>query len=313
MSRATRRRRPLATMSPGQWLRGAAAAVALLALLAGVPVALLRWGEWPITGMPSADQVRDLPGAVASDAAVIGVFTVALWAVWALFAVCVAAEAAAEVRGREAGRVRAAGPLQGLAGRLVATVAMTAGSLGPLAGGAGAVPALRPSTAASSPAPAADEAGAAVPSVTPAAAPVAPLASGSPAPVPGGPGGPAAPAEPAAPSVVAITVGAGETAWGLAERHLGDGARWGEIWSLNQGRPQADGQAWNRPELLRPGWELALPVADAAAPPAVGADQIVVEPDDNPWSLAEAHLGDGKRWRELFALNRGRPQPDGGA
>jgi hypothetical protein len=38
---------------------------------------------------------------------------------------------------------------------------------------------------------------------------------------------------------------------------------------------------------------------------------IEVERGDSPWSLAEAHLGDGLRWRELYEINRGNPQPDG--
>lgn len=38
-----------------------------------------------------------------------------------------------------------------------------------------------------------------------------------------------------------------------------------------------------------------------------------VKPRDDLWTLAETHLGDATRWRELFELNRGRPQPKGGA
>ncbi|MGD9754283.1 MAG: hypothetical protein AB7W59_25105, partial [Acidimicrobiia bacterium] len=34
---------------------------------------------------------------------------------------------------------------------------------------------------------------------------------------------------------------------------------------------------------------------------------------DTLWGLAESHLGDPLRWPELFALNQGRPQPDGRA
>jgi nucleoid-associated protein YgaU len=299
-TRARRARRgPIRTMSAGQWLRGAAAAVALLVLLVGVPLALIHWGDWPITGLPTGRQLRDLPGTVASDDAVIGVFTVALWAVWAVFAVCVAAEVVAEMRGREPGRLRAVGPLQGLAGRLVATVAMTVGSLGPLAGTATATVPPRPKVETPHPAPAAVAAPVAHERLEVTVASVAVSVTPAPAPADG----------------PTVTVAAGDTAWSLAETHLGDGTRWAEIWRLNQGRPQPNGDAWRRPELLRPGWQLTLPSppADAPAPAEAAGAQIVVEPDDNPWSLAETHLGDGKRWRELFALNRGRTQPDGGA
>lgn len=59
--------------------------------------------------------------------------------------------------------------------------------------------------------------------------------------------------------------------------------------------------------------------SDMTIPPPTTTDAgaaapiVVVERGDNPWTLAETHLGDGMRWRELFALNRGVPQPDGGA
>ena len=33
---------------------------------------------------------------------------------------------------------------------------------------------------------------------------------------------------------------------------------------------------------------------------------------DNLWDLARAYLGSGDRWHEIYALNRGRPQPGGG-
>src|SRR5665647_971908 len=64
-----------------------------------------------------------------------------------------------------------------------------------------------------------------------------------------------------------ITVTRGDTLWGLAERHLGDGHRYAEIYDLNAGRPQADGRALTDPDLIYPGWVFALPsqVVDGAA------------------------------------------------
>lgn len=57
------------------------------------------------------------------------------------------------------------------------------------------------------------------------------------------------------------------------------------------------------------------PTADpsAAAVPDGDVRIVVVERNDNPWKLAEEHLGDGLRWRELFDANRGLTQPDGRA
>lgn len=278
--------------SAWRWARALPAAAALLALVAGVPLALLAWGDWPITGLPSGEQIRELPSTVASDAAIIAVFTVALWVAWALFVACVVVEAAAEVRGRDVGFHVPAGPIQHLARGLVATLAMTLGSLGPVAAGPLRTPPVRAGVAAGTPV---------------ASAAPAPVAHVAPAPAP--------PSQP--PRGATVTVAPGDTPWALAEQHLGDGARWTEIWHANRGRAQPDGRTWDHPDVLMPGWQLALPgAAEAPGPLVPGVGQVrtvVVEPDDNPWSLAERHLGDGARWRELFALNRGRPQPGGTA
>ena len=289
---------PTASMSASRWLRGVGAAAALVGLVVVVPWALVAWGHWPITGLPSLDQIRDLPGAVASDSAIIGAFTVALWVAWVAFVACLVAEIVAEVRGREASRLSAVGPIQRLARHLVATVAMTVGWLGPLAGASLPSAPARPA-AASTPAP----------TPAPSAKPAPSLPKTAPALA-------AAPAtRAAAGESTVVVVRAGDNPWALAQEHLGDGARWTEIWDLNQGTPQPDGESWQSPETIMPGWHLTLPAGGAAVATAAspGAGQIMVQPDDNPWSLAEDHLGDGKRWRELFDANRGRIQPDGDA
>lgn len=52
---------------------------------------------------------------------------------------------------------------------------------------------------------------------------------------------------------------------------------------------------------------------DDSPPAATPTAVLVVERNDNPWKLAEEHLGDGMRWRDLWELNRGIHQPDGRA
>jgi nucleoid-associated protein YgaU len=37
---------------------------------------------------------------------------------------------------------------------------------------------------------------------------------------------------------------------------------------------------------------------------------VTVKPGDSLWRLAASHLRDGRRWRELLALNPGLPNPD---
>ncbi len=55
------------------------------------------------------------------------------------------------------------------------------------------------------------------------------------------------------------------------------------------------------------------------APPAPtpaeqsAAPTYTVVPNDTLWSIAQDQLGNPLEWREIFALNEGRPQPDGRA
>ncbi len=66
-------------------------------------------------------------------------------------------------------------------------------------------------------------------------------------------------------------------------------------------------QATPLPSVPEPARSVTESEDPAGQPPA----QITVRPRDNLWDLAEAHLGDPFRWREIFELNRGRLQPDG--
>ena len=48
-----------------------------------------------------------------------------------------------------------------------------------------------------------------------------------------------------------------------------------------------------------------------AAEPMPETVTVTVRRGDSLWRLARIHLGTGTRWREIFDLNRGRPQVDG--
>jgi len=56
---------------------------------------------------------------------------------------------------------------------------------------------------------------------------------------------------------------------------------------------------------------VVLDAAHAQLPAA--ARTITVQPGSCLWTLARHYLGSGDRWREIFALNRGKPQPYGDA
>lgn len=63
------------------------------------------------------------------------------------------------------------------------------------------------------------------------------------------------------------TVTRGDHLWGIAERFLGDGFRWVEIWKLNQQRTMTDGRTFVDPNLIYAGWQLELPQEVGSAEP----------------------------------------------
>ncbi|MFI8523274.1 LysM peptidoglycan-binding domain-containing protein [Promicromonospora sukumoe] len=129
----------------------------------------------------------------------------------------------------------------------------------------------------------------------------------------------------------------------IAQRFLGDGGRYTEIFELNKGRTQPDGEALTDETVLLPGWVLQMPddaegeglevgalptgpaegegageagaSPEASAAPSVPYYVIAETPEGEPeylYLIAERFLGDGERNTEIFELNEGRVQPDGG-
>ena len=62
-----------------------------------------------------------------------------------------------------------------------------------------------------------------------------------------------------------VVVKPGDSLWLLAELHLGDAMRWGDIFELNAGQ-LAGGGTLRDPNLIHPGWRLRLPPPDPPAP-----------------------------------------------
>ncbi len=56
-----------------------------------------------------------------------------------------------------------------------------------------------------------------------------------------------------------------ESLWEIAQKYLGDGRRYREIFELNSGRIQPDGSRLTIASLIRPGWVLNMP-RDAHGP-----------------------------------------------
>ena len=97
-----------------------------------------------------------------------------------------------------------------------------------------------------------------------------------------------------------------DSMWAVAERALGDGARWPEVFELNRGKPQPNGQSLTDPHRVFPGEKLLIPSApppppastppvESAAPPAPAPelprheDQLP-QPDSAPSERATAFV-----------------------
>jgi hypothetical protein len=280
-SRPARRRRP-----PGDTLTGLGAAVILLALLFGVPIALIAVFGLPLPhGMPSASLLTSR----LAGSAVLKACSVVVWLAWLQFVWCVIAEVSAAVRNTGMPtRVPLAGGIQPLVHRLVTAAlllsAATATLAPALAAGQGASAAVRPALpagAASAPAipgQAFSPAKAAGPVTNGAAHPPGEVTAATLAREyrPGtdglgvtgaGPGQVTLDAEQNGWArhtekiyVVQPPVGRfHESLWEIAENHLGDGRRYREIFELNKDRLQPDGTKLTIASLIRPGWILRMP------------------------------------------------------
>lgn len=262
-------------------IAGLTAGTGLALLVVGVPTALVMTVGRPLPrSMPQLDTMMTALryGQIAPTTLLQGL-AVVLWLTWAAMAVGVALEIVAVLRGTLARALPGLGTVQYLASRLVATVML-------------------------------------VSSVTTRAAaepPPVPPAARAPLEMPADDRGPRGEAtrtrEQRTTSGAWWTVRRHDSLWSIAERTLGDGHRWKEIATRNIDRPQPDGGRLRRGDtLIRPGWRLELPPeADIPTPPS----RVTVAAGDDLWSIAEEHLDDGGRWREIHARNRGRRQPDG--
>jgi DNA-binding SARP family transcriptional activator/nucleoid-associated protein YgaU len=299
----------------GRLTRALVAAATLVGIVAGLPMALVLWGTSPARGEPSWDSLREIGYELGSERVLVGALTIAAWIVWLLFLRALLLEVIAlrEARSGAAdftGGPSGGGPLRNLARGLVIWLTMTAGAFGSM-GGAGA--------ATGSP---------------PALATVLPIEATTHMPRPSA----AAPPQPREIALAAPAQGSGERvvveapsdAWNLAERHLGDGLRWSELWEHNRDRIQPDGQRWLDPEsIVEAGWELVLPAGSAVPAPDpapasadASAAEVEVQAGDQFWALAERQLAEmwgrpptsdeiAPYWQQLVDANRDRLAPPG--
>ncbi|RBM17401.1 transcriptional regulator [Prauserella sp. PE36] len=298
------------TTAPAQRIRGAFAALALLAFIVGIPCGLLALGADPARLLPDhwPDPVpigqwperiwNALRWAWLTGDLVLWLVVAVAWAGWFLLTLSVVVELIRQTGHgvRTARRLLRRVPRGRWIAGLVAAV-LVATSAGTAA--ASTAPAT-PVAATAPPWPHQHPVTAAQVSATDQAAEIVESAT---TPVP---------AAARTDGAVPYTVVHGDTLWDLAERHLGRGTRYHEIMRLNPVL-LAD-----RPGDLEPGWTLLFPPDAVALPrPAeittASGRTVTVEPTDTLSAIAERELGDPDAWHPIFDLNAGRTQPDGRA
>ena len=243
------------TSPPGRTRRllcAMARLVAAVACLGGLPYALARLAGWPLPRhVRSFSRLPALLAGPVSDQEILKIVACVVWAAWVIFALSVLAEVAAAARGRPTRRLPGTGPVQALAAGLLGTTVLTAiMQASPLA----ALPATLTAQAALAA------------QTQPARHPPATSAAPQPAGARHAPTGHGTGSQHRTPRVRVHRVVEGDNLWDIAERYLGDGQRWHEIFTLNQGRRQPDGQELTDPNLIEPGWVLRLPLAPLTRP-----------------------------------------------
>lgn len=266
--------------------RGALAALVIVALVAGIPAALVALTGGPLpSALPGAAQVLGALTRPDDGTLLLGLLEFIAWVAWALFTVSIVLEVWSRLRGI---RVPSLGPAHRLAASLVATAALLVAPAGQGAAAAHGQPASGTPSAAGQP----------VPRVL-----AATTVQGVPAGAAVAAAAPAALAAP--PGYRAHVVTPGEHLWRIAEEQLGDGERHREIYAATRGVVQPDGGRLERADLVRPGWTVFVPLDGAGPAPRAGSQPVVhiVERGDTLWDLAEAELGDGHRFPEIAEAN----------
>lgn len=284
----------------GRIVAGLFAMTVLAGLLVGLPWLLIAWIGWPLPHhIPTPAELTTTLTSPIDDETLLDILAVLAWLLWANFVRDVIAEILdtisdiADARRdptRHRPRRSPGGPM-----RIAATVLVGAITAAILLDSARALTARTATSASSAPQgrPAAGTASATHRTSTPTV-PIGPpvtvtrtstvtfASTGTATTIP-----PAVTVDQTTPTTSQIPAWArnapggtyrvqpGDNLWDIAQQRLGDPNRWREINTASRYQPQPDGDQLTDPDLIRPGWILALPATTtrtsqppAASPPA---------------------------------------------
>ncbi|HVK20008.1 MAG TPA: transcriptional regulator [Actinokineospora sp.] len=243
----------------GRLLQGLGGTALLGGLVVGIPWGLIHYIGWPLPDhLPTWDQVQITLLNPMSTQFLLSALACALWPIWARFIWDVA------LAGVDAARLAhwpeiPAGPLRTAAGVLVGAVVFSVLGQRAAMSAPSASAGDRPDAGLAAAAPLVPG-----PSVRPVAFAIQLPHAAPPADQVAAPG---------TAVVLPPSSGVYDSLWRIAQRELGDGTRWPEIWELNRGHTQTDGRIFRDPNHIRPGWTLRLPIPQAvpqASDPVAG-------------------------------------------
>jgi DNA-binding SARP family transcriptional activator len=239
-------------------VRGLLALGLLAALVAGLPWALCYGVGWPLPDhLPSLDELGAVLMAPMSTGLLLDILACLLWVLWLVFVLDVAACVVDIARGaRQSHLRRQAGPVRRVAAVLVGALLVTV--LGRSAFAAPAPPAGAARSIGAASAAVISRAGTMVVADEHPVGRPSPLAT-----------------QPGTERVRPPEDGVHDSLWRIAQRCLGDGDRWLEIWALNQGSTQPGGRVLTNPNLIHPGDILRIPTTGRVPTSPVSAPQPV--------------------------------------
>jgi nucleoid-associated protein YgaU len=107
-------------------------------------------------------------------------------------------------------------------------------------------------------------------------------------------------------SNASYSIKSGDTLWKIANRELGSGARWKDIYNLNQDK------LGSNPGLIYSGTSINLPGGHNSIPNMSdhsimahksSTHQYTIKPGDNLWQISKNVFGTGDKWTQLYKIN----------